>query len=268
MKYYIPSTCFLNFRFDPKFILLIVAMIVLNACSKGGSGAVDSSNAGNSTNGPNTTISSTGFESISAVEDFDYGTVKSFDLVANLTTIGSLSASNINVDIYASDTSAGNLILTTRSDENGVVSESLEIGIHVTKLILMYTFDSVQYTQEVSTAAVTKINQLYKLFVKRVKQILSISVYAQDILPRYFPAKCNYGTLLFEDLWPQKGDYDFNDLVIRYNYKINVNASKTVESLEAEFYIDATGAGFTNGFGIELDLPSIKISSISGQELS
>jgi len=29
----------------------------------------------------------------------------------------------------------------------------------------------------------------------------------------FFPA-AGYGSLAFEDLWPGKGDYDFNDLVV------------------------------------------------------
>ena len=30
----------------------------------------------------------------------------------------------------------------------------------------------------------------------------------------YYPARDTYGTLAYEDLWPHRGDYDFNDLVV------------------------------------------------------
>lgn len=33
----------------------------------------------------------------------------------------------------------------------------------------------------------------------------------------YIPAKNTYGTIMFEDLFPEKGDYDFNDFVVGYN---------------------------------------------------
>lgn len=33
----------------------------------------------------------------------------------------------------------------------------------------------------------------------------------------YFPAKNTNGTIMFEDLFPEKGDYDFNDFVVGYN---------------------------------------------------
>jgi hypothetical protein len=35
------------------------------------------------------------------------------------------------------------------------------------------------------------------------------------------------GTLAFEDLWPSTGDYDFNDLVVDYDFKI----IKTIKNL-------------------------------------
>ena len=35
----------------------------------------------------------------------------------------------------------------------------------------------------------------------------------------YQPIKGKFGTIMFEDMWPAKGDYDFNDYVINYNMK-------------------------------------------------
>lgn len=37
----------------------------------------------------------------------------------------------------------------------------------------------------------------------------------------YYPAKSNgWGSLLFEDMWPEKGDYDFNDLAAWYKIQV------------------------------------------------
>ena len=66
-----------------------------------------------------------------------------------------------------------------------------------------------------------------------------------------FPAT-GYGTLAFEDLWPGKGDYDFNDLVLDYKFVITTNTSNMVEQLEATFIIKAFGATLENGFGFQL----------------
>ncbi|MCM0323572.1 LruC domain-containing protein [Bacteroides fragilis] len=35
----------------------------------------------------------------------------------------------------------------------------------------------------------------------------------------YHPYKNRFGTLMFEDMWPEMGDYDFNDFVINYHVK-------------------------------------------------
>ncbi len=70
-----------------------------------------------------------------------------------------------------------------------------------------------------------------------------------------FPA-LGFGTLAFEDLWPGKGDYDFNDLVIDYQFEITTNTSNYVESVEGTFIIRAIGASLENGFGFQL-VPAI-----------
>ena len=66
----------------------------------------------------------------------------------------------------------------------------------------------------------------------------------------YFPADGLY-CLAFEDLWPGKGDYDFNDLVVDYRFKIITNASNKLSDVEAKFIVRAIGAGFNNGLGFQ-----------------
>lgn len=67
----------------------------------------------------------------------------------------------------------------------------------------------------------------------------------------FWPAS-GYGSLAFEDLWPGKGDYDFNDLVLNYRFKTITNAGNKVTEVRAVFAIRAIGAGFSNGFGFQL----------------
>ena len=65
--------------------------------------------------------------------------------------------------------------------------------------------------------------------------------------PSYGP-----GSLAFEDLWPDKGDYDFNDLVVEYRFQIVTNASNYVVEIFGSFDCRASGAGYRNGFGFNL----------------
>lgn len=60
------------------------------------------------------------------------------------------------------------------------------------------------------------------------------------------------GTLAFEDLWPAKGDYDFNDMVIDYQFEITTDHANKVQQLKGTFTLRAFGASFENGFGFQL----------------
>lgn len=70
----------------------------------------------------------------------------------------------------------------------------------------------------------------------------------------YFPSE-GPASLAFEDLWPSKGDYDFNDLVVDYQFKTVTNSRNKVSEVVAKFIIRAAGAGFENGFGFQLPVP-------------
>lgn len=83
----------------------------------------------------------------------------------------------------------------------------------------------------------------------------------------YYPSENMTGTLSFEDLWPGKGDYDFNDLVIDYAINQVTNGSNEVVEIFASFTLRAMGASFRNGFGIELPIDPSDVESISGQIL-
>ena len=83
---------------------------------------------------------------------------------------------------------------------------------------------------------------------------------AQDAFPNdqykayktYFPILDHFSTLAFEDLWPAKGDFDFNDLVIDHFSEVVSNAQNQVVEVNYKFKVRATGASFNNGFGFEL----------------
>jgi LruC domain-containing protein len=83
----------------------------------------------------------------------------------------------------------------------------------------------------------------------------------------YYPAENEFGTLAFEDLWPAKGDYDFNDLVLDYQYNQITNGENKIIQVDAKFVVRAIGAGYHNGFGFQMDLLPSDISSVSGLNL-
>jgi LruC domain-containing protein len=84
----------------------------------------------------------------------------------------------------------------------------------------------------------------------------------------YYSSENHYGTLAFEDLWPSTGDYDFNDLVIDYNFNRVTNAQNKVVKLISKFVVRAIGASFHNGFGFEMEgISPSQIAYVNGQNL-
>ena len=80
----------------------------------------------------------------------------------------------------------------------------------------------------------------------------------------YYPNEVDYGTFVFEDLWPYYGDYDMNDLVVNFQYKITSNDQNEITDIEATFIFKAAGADLNNGFGFVLYTDPSNIESVSG----
>jgi LruC domain-containing protein len=98
---------------------------------------------------------------------------------------------------------------------------------------------------------------------------LPLTVAAGKIV-NYYPA-LGYNSVSYEDLWPGLGDYDFNDLVVSYSFRIVSNASNSVDTMEATFVIRAIGAEYKNGFGFQFGgniVDPADIASSSGNQLT
>jgi len=84
----------------------------------------------------------------------------------------------------------------------------------------------------------------------------------------YTPSMFGWGSYAFEDLWPFKGDYDFNDLVVNYRYTNILNAAGLLVKTVLNFDVKNVGGSYKNGFGIELDMNESLISSVTGYNLT
>ena len=69
---------------------------------------------------------------------------------------------------------------------------------------------------------------------------------------RAFDVNDPTGTLAFEDYWPVKGDYDMNDIVLRYKTSRVENVNNLVKDLAITIQIQARGGSYVSGFGVEL----------------
>lgn len=84
----------------------------------------------------------------------------------------------------------------------------------------------------------------------------------------FYPSKNVNATLAFEDLWPSKGDYDFNDLVVDYNINQITNAKNQIVELNSKYTLRAIGASYRNAFAVELNMLPDNVKSVSGQLLN
>lgn len=84
----------------------------------------------------------------------------------------------------------------------------------------------------------------------------------------YYVAEGEFGSLAFEDLWPSKGDYDFNDLVIDYNFNQITNSDNEIVQVDAKLVVAAIGASYKNAFGFLLETSPDNIESVTGQRIT
>ena len=77
------------------------------------------------------------------------------------------------------------------------------------------------------------------------------------------------GVLLYEDNWPLQGDYDMNDVAMKYNSNVDYNYDNNVISITDKFTLSWTGANLRNGYAYEvpfnLDQATVTISGGSNQ---
>jgi LruC domain-containing protein len=81
----------------------------------------------------------------------------------------------------------------------------------------------------------------------------------------WFPGSSSWGTLAYEDNWPQTGDYDLNDVLVRYRSREILSAARQVSGLEMDLRLEARGGTYRSGFA--LGLPGIAASQVRSATL-
>ena len=90
-----------------------------------------------------------------------------------------------------------------------------------------------------------------------------------DHLMNYPAAK--WGTLFFEDLWPSRGDYDFNDMAASYKIQLYLTGRKKIEAIMVSVRLNALGGSLPYKLCLQIDnLHKNEISEVvdyvTGQE--
>lgn len=79
----------------------------------------------------------------------------------------------------------------------------------------------------------------------------------------YCPSLYGHYTLLAEDLWPARGDYDFNDLVMEYKSKKEMSSERLIVTRRMDFSVLHIGGSYKNGIGVVWEEEPSKVESFT-----
>ena len=82
----------------------------------------------------------------------------------------------------------------------------------------------------------------------------------------YYPSANAFANVAFEDNWPKKGDFDLNDVVVKYRYTFVANAKNEVVTIQGDYNVTAVGASFKNGFGVQFPFAASVVQKVDGQK--
>lgn len=71
--------------------------------------------------------------------------------------------------------------------------------------------------------------------------------------------------ILFEDLWPSNGDFDFNDAAVMHDFSFQTDGNSHVLTMRAQFNLVALGADIANG--LYLHLPGLSAADVASMQI-
>lgn len=85
----------------------------------------------------------------------------------------------------------------------------------------------------------------------------------------YFPSAGGWGTYAFEDMWPELGDYDVNDMVLGFRVTYFSNAANLVTKIRLDYNLRAAGSTYSIGTAFQLDrVQASNVISVTGRTLN
>lgn len=186
--------------------------------------------------------------SLKVPANFDWTTTRTI-------TTGISSPVNTQVSIYSGKECKDNQLLAEVSVSKDKATEiSLDLPTSCEAYYIQYPTADGTGVLEVKLTS-TRAVDYTAVLPEGAKEVVNTGDSQDGITLFYFPAKNAYGTVMFEDLFPEKGDYDFNDFVVGYKICVlSSNGSKGNfnDGITIELQIRAIGGQKPYQFGFEL----------------
>jgi LruC domain-containing protein len=232
---------------------LLVVLVALSSCKKETSTVEDPLPEGS------------GFESLVVPEDFTWET--STYVVIDLLFVDDKSDPVETAFEIHSEYPNGVKFMEASSNSNGEFKNNYKVSKHHQSFVVIVPDqEPVEMVFGTTTLNNTEVFEASATIV--VENPIFKSTKAESY--QYFPAADRYGTIAFEDLWPSKGDYDLNDVVVDYNVMATLNEDFKVTNINMHLFLRAQGAALDNGFAIsfrqkwsDTDVPVADIGSVS-----
>jgi LruC domain-containing protein len=179
---------------------------------------------------------------------------------------------NIDGTVYVLSTESDDIVYLVASSVNKQLNAKINVNNSVTELKIRFNGEDKVLSIENETVSCS--------FANTTKSAMADSDgdgvddldddYPADITRAYdnfWPAS-NYGTLAFEDMWPHEGDFDYNDLVVGFQYQTVTNGSNQVVEIFCYFDVRAIGGMYRNGFGVQFaDIDPTDVTSVAGYDM-
>ena len=86
---------------------------------------------------------------------------------------------------------------------------------------------------------------------------------ADVVYSTHYPAQNVYHTLAYEDLWPTRGDYDMNDVVVTYNSTHFLNSANKIVKVIDRFKPVWSGGILDVGFAYQMGVAASAVKSVT-----
>ncbi len=194
----------------------------------------------------------------SSSDTFEYATVKTLNFDLSIMDAASAAIAKASVNV----SSDGEGVTSSISDDAGKAAFSATINQTTNALeIVVGHPDYVSKTITIENAQdLATISRVIYLEKKKVEETVKDTdgdgvaddkdQYPDD--PALIASVTNQYTIAFEDLYPNKGDADFNDLVVKFGITEYINPQNRISKINIRSKTLAAGAGYKNKFYINI----------------